>query len=153
MNEWYWGFHLLAAFAGFLILPRWDKNFRCNVLSAIVASILWVAIVYGLYMLGGHIAGVSLGSSSVAPKFSFRIFLFISLFITAHPVASVATLLVGNYLLPGFKVARLSSIWLCSVLLTLWVLLASMLANIALWLVLGLGCAGYSLFSRTRRGY
>jgi hypothetical protein len=104
-------------------------------------------------MLGGHIAGVSLGSSSVAPKFSLRIFLFIGLFITAHPIASVATLVVGNYLLPGFKVAKLSSIWLCSVLLTLWVLLASMLANIALWLVLGLGCAGWSIFARPRKRY
>lgn len=153
MNEWYWGFHLLAAFTGFLVLQRWSKQFRCNVMSAIVAAILWVAVVYGVYHIGAQIVGITPGVTSTTLKFSPKVLLSFGLLMAAHPIASFTTFLTGQYLIPGFKMMRLVEIWLCSVLLTAWVLLVSMLANLALFLLLGLGCLCWSFYAKPRRSY
>jgi hypothetical protein len=155
MNEYYWGFHLLTGWVGFLGLSRWDKKFRCNVLSAAVAAVLWVAVVYGIYTLGSQIAGITPGAPNPGTltrvPLTPKLLLSFSFLVAAHPVASFITFLAGQYLIPGFKMQRLVHVWLYSFVFVAWMAVASMVASMLVWLFLGLLCLGWTVFARPQR--
>lgn len=122
----------LVIFLGLLWVKRKTGLLRCNVFSAAIAAVLYMAIGAGFY----YPTTLHDGSSDLLVIASF-------LFITVGliPLSSFLTLLIGKVAIPFFKV-EITDIQKCTIYLSLWLLVAlylySLLKFLA-FLVLGAG--------------
>ena len=136
MGGWQLFGYWLILFFGFLWVKRSTGLLRCNVFSAAIASVIFLAITA---VFGAFAPYVLEASGAILVAY----FLFMALLII--PVTFYLTLRLGNWFIPFFKV-NTADLRLCTIRLSVWtfvgLLLLSLIKYAAFLLLAGASSAG-----------